>query len=361
LKVLIAGGGTGGHLYPGIALAEELRRRDAATTVSFVGTGRGLESRVVPGLGFPLDLIRSAGLKAKALPALARGLALLPLSAADAWRVISRRRPDVVVGVGGYSSGPVLLLAALRRIPTLLMEQNTAPGFTNRALARWVRVAAVSYDETLRYFPTVGVVTGNPVRRQFLERGGGDERHSGDGRVHVLIVGGSQGARAVNDALLAAAPALARHAATLAITHQSGERDLARVRDGYAAAGCAATVEPFLHDMPARMTAADLVVSRAGASTLAELTILGKAMVLVPLPTAADDHQRKNAATLARAGAAEVIEERDLTGERIAGLVTALAADAGRRQRMAAAARALGRPDAAARVADRVEQLAGVR
>ena len=129
--------------------------------------------------------------------------------------MISRRRPDVVVGVGGYSSGPVLLLAALRRIPTLLMEQNTAPGFTNRVLARWVRAAAVSYDETLRYFPEVGVVTGNPVRREFLERGGGDERRSGDGRVRVLIVGGSQGARAVNDALLAAAPALAaarRHA-----------------------------------------------------------------------------------------------------------------------------------------------------
>ena len=180
--------------------------------------------------------------------------------------------------------------------------------------------------------------------------------------MRVLIVGGSQGARAMNDALLAAAPALARHGATLAITHQTGERDLARVRDGYAAAGCAATVEPFLHDMHARMTTADVVVSRAGASTLAELTILGKPMVLVPLPTAADDHQRKNAESLARAGAAEVIEERDLTGERIAAAGDwRWPRDPQRRRRMAAAARALGRPDAAARVADRVEQLAGVR
>lgn len=361
MRVLFAGGGTGGHLYPGIAVAEELRRRDPATGISFVGTARGLESRVVPAIGVPLDVIRSAGLKGKSIAALARGLALLPLSAFDAWRVLSRRRPDVVVGVGGYSSGPVLLLAALRRIPTLVMEQNIAPGFTNRVLARWVSAAAVSYEETLRHFPGIGVVTGNPVRRQFLERGGpGDLRPAG-GSVRVLIVGGSQGARAVNDAMAAAASRLAGHAATLSVTHQTGERDLARVRQAYAAAGCPATVEPFLHDMHARMAAADLVVSRAGASTLAELTILGRAMVLVPLPTAADDHQRKNALALARAGAAEVIEERDLTGERMAAVVLALAEDPERRRRMAAAARGMGRPDAAARVADRVEQLAGVR
>ncbi|MGE0362366.1 MAG: undecaprenyldiphospho-muramoylpentapeptide beta-N-acetylglucosaminyltransferase [Vicinamibacterales bacterium] len=361
MQVLFAGGGTGGHLYPGIAVAEELRRRDPAVGVGFVGTARGLESRVVPALGLPLDLIRSAGLKGKSIAALARGLALLPLSAFDAWRVLSRRRPDVVVGVGGYSSGPVLLLAALRRIPTLVMEQNTAPGFTNRVLARWVSAAAVSYEETLRHFPGIGIVTGNPVRREFLERGGADEPRPADGTVRVLIVGGSQGARAVNDAMAAAAARLAGRGATLAITHQSGERDLARVRDAYAAAGCPAVVEPFLHDMHARMAVADLVVSRAGASTLAELTILGRPMVLVPLPTAADDHQRKNALALARAGAAEVIEERDLTGERMAAVITALADDPDRRRRMAVAARGLGRPDAAARVADRIEQLAGVR
>ena len=359
MTVLFAGGGTGGHLYPGIAVAEELRRRDPSTEVSFVGTARGLESKVVPALGLPLDVIRSAGLKGKSPAALARGMALLPLSALDAWRVLSRRRPDVVVGVGGYSSGPVLLLAALRRLPTLVMEQNTTPGFTNRTLARWVRAAAVSYEETLRFFPGVGVVTGNPVRRGFLEAGGRDDVRPVDGKVRVLIVGGSQGARAVNEAMLAAAPALAARAATLSITHQAGERELARVRDGYAAAGLSATVLPFLHDMPAQMAAADLVVSRAGASTLAELTILGRPMVLVPLPTAADDHQRKNAASLARAGAAEVIDERELTGERLAAVVLGLAGDGLRRHRMAAAARGLGRPDAAARVADRIEALAG--
>lgn len=355
MRVLFAGGGTGGHLYPGIAVADELRRRDPSAVVSFVGTARGLEARVVPTLGWPLDLIRSVGLKGKSVGALARGLSLLPLSAVDAWRVLSARRPDVAVGVGGYSSGPVLLLAALRGIPTLVMEQNTAPGFTNRQLARFVRAAAVSYEETLRYFPGTGVVTGNPVRKEFLQGlEGADEPRRGDGEVRVLVVGGSQGARAINDAMVAAAPHLVASGARLAITHQSGERDLARVRQGYAAAGLAATVEPFFHDMNVRMRAADLVVARAGASTLAELTVLGRPSVLVPLPTAADDHQRKNARTLAAAGAADVIEERDLTGDGLAARLLALAADAPARQRMAAAARTLGRPDAAARVADRI-------
>ena len=358
MRILFAGGGTGGHLYPGIAVADELRRRDPATLVSFVGTARGLESRVVPALGLPLDLIRSAGLKGKSLMGLLRGLALLPLSALDAWRVLSARRPDVVVGVGGYSSGPVLLLAALRGLPTLLMEQNTAPGFTNRRLAPWVRAAALSYEETLRYFPRTGVVTGNPVRREFLQAlEAGDDAAGNDSGVRVLIVGGSQGARAINDAMIAAAPLLAERG--LVLTHQTGERDLARVRDGYAAAGVAATVEPFFHDMNTRMRAADVLVARAGASTLAEVTVLGRASVLVPLPTAADDHQRRNARVLAAAGAAEVIEEANLSGAALAGVLTALAADPARRRTMADRARSLGRPDAAARVADRIVALAG--
>ena len=362
MRVLIAGGGTGGHLYPGIAVADTLLRQDPTCAVSFVGTARGLESRVVPALGYPLDTIRSAGLKGKSLMVLARGVALLPLSALDAWQVLSRRRPDVVVGVGGYSSGPVLLLAALRGIPTLLMEQNIAPGFTNRQLARWVRAAAVSYDETLAYFPGTGFVSGNPVRREFLAAAGASgDRAFTEGSVRVLIMGGSQGARAINDALVAAVPGAQARGAVLAITHQTGERDLTRVREGYAQAGVAATVEAFFHDMDARMRSADLVVARAGASTLAELTVLGRASVLVPLPTAADDHQRKNARALAAAGACEVVEERDLGGDRLVQVLVALAADGARRARMAAAARALGKPDAAARVAERITALAGTR
>lgn len=358
MRVLFAGGGTGGHLYPGIAVADELRRRDSSTVVSFVGTARGIESRVIPALGLPLDVIRSAGLKGKSTAALVRGLALLPLSALDAWRVLAARRPDVVVGVGGYSSGPVLLLAALRRIPTLLMEQNTAPGFTNRRLAPWVRAAAVSYEETLRHFPGTGFVAGNPVRRAFLDAAEAIDERPADGTVAVLIVGGSQGARAVNEALIAAAPRLAAAGVRLSLTHQTGERDLARVREAYAAAGLAATVEAFFDDLPARMRAAEVIVARAGASTLAELTVLGRASVLVPLPTATDDHQRKNARVLEAAGAAEVVEESELADGRLADRVLALAAAPELRTSMAVRARSLGRPDAAARVADRVTALA---
>jgi UDP-N-acetylglucosamine--N-acetylmuramyl-(pentapeptide) pyrophosphoryl-undecaprenol N-acetylglucosamine transferase len=213
----------------------------------------------------------------------------------------------------------------------------------------------VSYEETLRYFPGTGFVSGNPVRKEFLQAvESGDDGVRRDGEVRVLIVGGSQGARAINDAMIAAAPRLAAAAAAWSITHQTGDRDLARVREAYRSAALPATVDAFFHDMHVRLRRADLVVARAGASTIAELTVLGRASVLVPLPTAADDHQRKNARTLAAAGAADVIEERDLTGERLAGSLTALAADPARRERMAAAARVLGRPDAAARVADRV-------
>jgi UDP-N-acetylglucosamine--N-acetylmuramyl-(pentapeptide) pyrophosphoryl-undecaprenol N-acetylglucosamine transferase len=278
--------------------------------------------------------------------------------------VLSRRRPDVVVGVGGYSSGPVLLLAALRGRPTLVLEQNAVPGFTNRRLARVVSAAAVNFAETLRFFPRTGFVAGNPVRQEFLAgvAGGGDGPAKGPhDAVRVLIFGGSQGAHAINVALVAAAPRLAAAGLRLAITHQTGERDVEFVRAGYRRAGLEARVEPFLYEMDREMTAADLVVCRAGATTLAELAVAGRPSVLVPLPTAADDHQRRNAEILARAGAAQVIEQKDLDGERLADAVLALAGDATRRSAMAAAAATLARPDAAARIADRIGQLAAGR
>jgi UDP-N-acetylglucosamine--N-acetylmuramyl-(pentapeptide) pyrophosphoryl-undecaprenol N-acetylglucosamine transferase len=354
--VLIAGGGTGGHLYPGIALARELLRRDAATEVSFVGTAAGIEARVIPREGFALDLIRVAGLKGKSMLTRLRGLALLPLSALDAWRVISRRRPTVVVGVGGYSSGPVLALAAVRRLPTLLLEQNALPGITNRLLGPLVRAAAVNFEEALRFFPRTGFVAGNPVRAEFFAPAA-MEAH--DQKVRVLIFGGSQGAHAINLALVAAAPQLAAAGLDVAITHQTGERDLALVRDAYQRAGLDARVEAFLYEMDREMRRADLVVARAGATTLSELAAAGRPAVLVPLPTATDDHQRRNAAAFARAGGAVVLEEPGLTGEQMAAAILALARDAARRQQMGRSARALARPDAAARIADRVYALAG--
>ncbi|MFP5380472.1 MAG: undecaprenyldiphospho-muramoylpentapeptide beta-N-acetylglucosaminyltransferase, partial [Vicinamibacteria bacterium] len=302
-------GGTGGHLYPGIAVARALVAARPGTVVTFAGTAQGVEARVVPREGFPLEFIRVAGLKGTSPVARIRGFAILPLAAIDAWRVVSRHRPDVVVGVGGFASGPVLLLAALRGWPTLLLEQNAMPGLTNRLLARVVRAAAVNFEEALRFFPRTGFVAGNPVRPEFLA-GSGDahaRRDSPLDAARVLIFGGSQGAHAINVAMVEAAPRLAAAGVGLAITHQTGERDLDLVRDAYRRAGLEARVEAFLYEIDSEMTAADLVVCRAGATTLAELTALGRPAVLVPLPTATDDHQRKNAEAWQRVGAAEVL------------------------------------------------------
>jgi UDP-N-acetylglucosamine--N-acetylmuramyl-(pentapeptide) pyrophosphoryl-undecaprenol N-acetylglucosamine transferase len=368
VRVLIAGGGTGGHLYPGVALARELQRRDPSVAVSFVGTANGIETRVIPHEGFPLDLIRVAGLKGMSRLKRLRGVLLLPLAALDAWRVISKRQPTVVVGVGGFSSGPVLALAALRRRPTLLLEQNALPGLTNRLLAPLVRSAAVNFPEALRFFPRTGFVAGNPVRAEFFgpaaqeahEQGTRSSETAGTppDAARVLIFGGSQGAHAINMALVEAAPKLAAAGARLAITHQTGERDLDLVRDAYERAGLHARVEAFLYEMDREMKQADLVVARAGATTLSELAAAGRPAILVPLPTATDDHQRRNAEAFGRAGGAVVLEEKGLTGERMADEVLALAADKTRRAEMGRRSRTLARPDAAERIADKVYALA---
>jgi UDP-N-acetylglucosamine--N-acetylmuramyl-(pentapeptide) pyrophosphoryl-undecaprenol N-acetylglucosamine transferase len=367
LSVLIAGGGTGGHLYPGIAVARELLTRVPDANVTFVGTASGIEARVIPREGFTLDVIRSAGLKGKSVQSLLRGVGLLPLSAFDAWQVLTRRRPAVVIGVGGYSSGPVVALAKLRGIPTLLMEQNAMPGLTNRLLAKVTNAAAVTYEESIQHFGDKAFIAGNPVRSEFFEsisaegsagQEAYDEHGAPPGAARVLVFGGSQGAHAINMAMVAAAPRLAAAAPRLAITHQTGERDLEMVRDGYRRAGLEARVEPFLFAMDREMKTADLVVCRAGATTLAELMAAGKPSLLVPLPTATDDHQRKNAEALVRQGAARMVQQRELTGERLATELVALAMDREQRQAIGARARALARPDAARLIVDKVLALA---
>jgi len=357
LRVVIAGGGTGGHLYPGIAVARELLARRPDSAVTFAGTQRGIEFRVVPREGFELDTIRSGGLKGKSIADRARGAALIPLGMRDAWSIVSRRRPDLVIGVGGYSSGPVVLTAALRGVPTMLLEQNAVPGLTNRLLARVVKAAAVTYESTRSFFGGKAFVSGNPVRAEFVER-----QETADGArepgVHLLIFGGSQGAHAINAAMVAAAPTLAGLGVPLRITHQTGERDVEMVQQGYVAAGLTATVEAFLYDMPVRLGQADLVVCRAGATTLAELMAAGKPSILIPLPTATDDHQRKNAEALASTGAAEVMLQHDAMGPALASRIASLVNDAEARTRMSAAARALARPDAARVIVDRALALA---
>ena len=331
--------------------------------IVFVGTASGLESRVVPREGFPLELIRSAGLKGKSPGAIMRGVALLPLSGIDAWNVISRVRPSVVVGVGGYSSGPVVTLAALRGIPTMLMEQNAVPGVTNRLLAAFVKAAAVTFEDSAAFFGDKAFVSGNPVRPEFFRTNvGSKEAYEGHGSppvaARVLVFGGSQGAHAINVAMVEAAARLATAAPRVAITHQTGERDLEMVRDGYRRAGLEARVEPFLFAMDREMTSADVVVCRAGATTLAELTSAGRPSILVPLPTATDDHQRKNALALVRRGAALMIEQRELTGDRLAAEILGLAGNEGARRTIAEALERMARPDAARIIVDRILALA---
>jgi UDP-N-acetylglucosamine--N-acetylmuramyl-(pentapeptide) pyrophosphoryl-undecaprenol N-acetylglucosamine transferase len=359
--MLIAGGGTGGHLYPGIALAREVQRREPQAAITFVGTASGVEARVVPREGFPLELIRVAGLKGKSRIDRLRGFALLPVAAIDAWRLLSSYRPDIVVGVGGFASGPVLMLAAIRGYPTMLLEQNALPGITNRLLARVVRAAAVTFEEALDFFPGTGFVSGNPVRPEFFhhDKEADDRLDSPPDAARILIFGGSQGAHALNVAVVAAAARLAAAGTRVAITHQTGERDVERVRAAYLDAGLEARVEAFLYEMDREMSRADLVICRAGATTLAELAAAGRPAILVPLPTATDDHQRRNAEVIARRGGAEVIEERELTGERLAAVVQALTQDGQRRADMSRAIRTFARPDAASRIADRAWELAG--
>ncbi len=359
LSVVIAGGGTGGHLYPGLAVARALLARRPGARVSFAGTARGLEARVVPAEGFELDVIRSQGLKGKSLAARARGAAILPQSLLDAWRLLSRRRPHVVVGVGGYSSGPVVLLAALRGTATMVLEQNAVPGLTNRWLAPFVRAAAVTYEGTLSFFRGKGFVAGNPVRPEFLA-----PRPAPDPAAppRLLILGGSQGAHAINVAMVAAAPALAARCPGLQIVHQTGARDLETVRAGYRDAGVPATVEAFFDAVADQMARASVVVSRAGATTLAELAALGVPAVLVPFPAAADDHQTRNARVLAEAGAAVLVAERDLATDAgrdaLVAAVARLAAQPDARAAMGRAMRAFARPEAADAIVDRLLELA---
>nr|HEX4315571.1 undecaprenyldiphospho-muramoylpentapeptide beta-N-acetylglucosaminyltransferase [Kofleriaceae bacterium] len=351
MKLVIAGGGTGGHLFPGVALAEELRARDPAATVTFVGTARGIEARVLPTLGWPLELIDVSGLKTVGALGAVRGVARLPRALWQARRLIRRLRPDCVIGVGGYASGPVVLAARMAGVPTAVCEQNSIPGLTNRLLGRVARQAFIAFDDSRRFFPARKVVlAGNPVRRELVQKLLAPAS-AHDDRVHVLVCGGSQGAVAVNEL---ASAALIQLAAThrLAITHQTGDRDRDATAARYRDAGVAADVHAFITDMASAYLAADLVVGRAGATTVAELAIAGKPAVFIPYPHAADNHQELNAREMAAAGAALSLRQRELTGSSLADALQPVVGDPARRAAMAAAMRALARPDAAARIVD---------
>ncbi|MEE3201766.1 MAG: undecaprenyldiphospho-muramoylpentapeptide beta-N-acetylglucosaminyltransferase [Acidobacteriota bacterium] len=354
LRVLFAGGGTGGHLFPGIAVARALVDRYPDANIVFAGTGRGLEARAVVKEGFVFKRIRSAGLVGKSMVGRLYALVLAPVTLLDTVRILLQAKPELVVGLGGYSAGPVVLLASLTGKATMLLEQNAVPGMTNRLLASFVRAAAVSYEDTAIFFGDKAFVSGNPVRKGFF--GKSDFQLKKSRRPHVLVVGGSQGAHAINEAMVAAAPMIAQVSGGVEITHQTGLADVDMVREAYCRAGIDAQVECFFDLMDKEMHVADLVVCRAGATTLAEVAAAGRPSLVVPFPHAAYDHQRSNAQVMVEAGSAELIDETDLSAC-FANRLLDLIADRERLQTMSQAAFRLARPNAAERIVERVTEL----
>jgi UDP-N-acetylglucosamine--N-acetylmuramyl-(pentapeptide) pyrophosphoryl-undecaprenol N-acetylglucosamine transferase len=345
MHVLIAGGGTGGHLFPGIALARELERRTAAR-VRFLGSSHGIERHAVPRAGYPVELLEIRGLRREGLGGLARLALQVPKALLAAVRSLRRDRPDLTVGVGGYAAMPGLAASVLLRVPIVLLEQNATPGLTTRLFAPFARRVCVSFAETCARIGRRAVLTGNPVR---LPAGSPATPIAGAGPLELLVFGGSAGAHRLN---VVVPEAVAAAGVPIAVVHQTGEADRESVEQRYAALGIPAAVHAFIDDMAAAYDRAQLVVCRAGATTVAELTALGRASLLVPFPFAAGDHQRHNAEALVREGAAWMFLERDLTPSGLAERLREAAADRAALRAMGERARALGRPDATAQVAD---------
>jgi UDP-N-acetylglucosamine--N-acetylmuramyl-(pentapeptide) pyrophosphoryl-undecaprenol N-acetylglucosamine transferase len=355
MRAILAGGGTGGHVIPALAIAQELKNTYAAD-ILFIGTARGIENRLVPAAGYALQLIQVGALKNVTLATRIKTAFDLPRAIWKSWRILSEFRPDVVVGVGGYASGPMMLVAALSGVPTLAFEPNVVPGFANRLVAPMVSAAAVHFEQTGRYFRRYKV-TGVPVRRAFFEA----RPSCSHSNPSVLVFGGSQGAHAINQAVVESLPQLKEKMPGIRIIHQTGERDYNDAQARYLCSGVAAEVHPFIEDMPATFARADLVVCRSGASTVAEITAAAKPAIFVPFPRAADDHQRVNAEALAQAGAAVVLEESPLTPATLVQNIVALMGDRNRLGDMSAAARRLAHPNAAGEIAQMAARLTGKR
>jgi len=375
MRAILAGGGTGGHVIPALAIANELRKNYGAK-VLFIGTARGIENRLVPAAGFPLQLVRVGALKNVSLLTRAKTAFDLPRALWDASGFLNEFAPDVVIGVGGYASGPAMLAAVVKHIPTLAFEPNVVPGFANRVVARFVSAAAVHFEETAKYFRH-GEVTGVPVRQAFFGIPAKSPLLAHKTREKwgtLLVFGGSQGAHAINEAMVRCLPVLVREAPGIHIIHQTGERDYNDALTAYQEFGevvgrtgsetrshtCTFEVFKFIEDMPAAFARADLLVCRSGASTVAEVTAAGKPAVFVPFPRASDDHQRVNAEVLARHGAAVVVEESKLEGVWLAETIAALLGDRPRLERMSRAARELAHPNAARDIAAMAARLAGI-
>jgi len=352
MRLLIAGGGTGGHLFPGVAVAEELRAQEPDAAVRFVGTKRGIEARVLPDLGWELELIEVSGLKTVGALGTIRGLFRLPRALWQARKAIKAFKPDAVIGVGGYASGPVVLMAKLAGIPTAICEQNSIPGLTNKILGKFVRAVFLSFEESRRFFkPKKVVMSGNPVRRELLAKLLAPGPLPATDAVHVLVSGGSLGAVAVNDLAAEALCVLSRET-PLSIVHQTGDKGLEATVKRYADAGVTADTRAFIKDMASAYQRADIIIGRAGATTVAELAIAGKPAIFIPYPFAADNHQEINAREMATAGAALMFKQSELTAEKLADALRPLLLDPTRRTAMGAAMKALAKPQAAAAVVE---------
>lgn len=336
MNIVIAAGGTGGHLYPAIAVAREFLQRDPSTRILFVGTTRGIERKVLAHEGFSLQCINANPLMGKRPVEMIKALVTLPMSLWQSLRILKAQGADLVFGVGGYTSPAMLMAAFLRRIPGVILEPNAYPGMANKVVAPLVQRIFLAFDSTVQFFDREKArVVGTPVRQAFL-----DAREPDAGRVetgikrHLLIFGGSQGAKAINSAVIEALPLLSAMKDDLIITHQTGEADHARVIAAYEKAVVSAHVVPFLYDMPAVLRTADLVVSRAGAMTIAELTVSGKPAILIPLPTAIYNHQLRNAEVMAQAGGAVLLPQAELTGPSLARTITDILRESQRLQAM---------------------------
>jgi len=348
MTIVIAAGGTGGHLYPAIALAREFLRRNAMTRILFVGTTRGLEAKVLAHEGFELVLISAKPVMGRRPMEVFLGLCAMPVTLWQCRKILRARRPDLVIGVGGYTSPMMIVAAAMTGISRVILEPNAHPGLANKAVGSLVQRVFLAFGSAAPAFAADKVrVVGTPIRREFLTKALSPSMTKPEGRRHLLIFGGSQGAKAVNSAAIEALPALLRHHPSLAVTHQTGEADYARVREAYQRAGISIEVVPFLYDMPTTIHAADLVVARAGAMTVAELTACGKPAILIPLPTAIYDHQAKNAKVMEDAGAAVVIPQAQLDGRLLAQALASILANPETMRAMGAASLSLRRMDAA--------------
>lgn len=349
MKLVVAAGGTGGHLYPAVAVAREFLRRDPAMQVLFVGTSRGIESKVLAHEGFELICIAARPVMGKRALETVKAVASLPLSLWQALGILRRMRPDLVLGLGGYTSPAVLVAAWLLRIPRVILEPNATPGLANIVTGRFADRVFLAFESAAHAFHRDKIrVVGTPVRQAFLDPTSAEpEPRTASTVRHLLVFGGSQGARAINNAMIEALPHMHEIKESLHITHQTGEVDHPRVEAAYRAAGFHATVVPFLYDMPAALRAADLVVSRSGAMTIAELAVCGRAAILIPLPTAIYNHQMRNAEVMASAGAAVVLPQADLTGTTLARTIMHILRDADQLRSMSRKSFEMRRTDAA--------------